>query len=290
MPREARDRARQIVEDVGVPHEQVAGIVGGRREQVAQPEARRLRRADRVAARAERRRDLDRIAHDHDRRRDRRHRAPERQQQREPRILPGDHRRPLRGAARTSRRGSRAARARNGAEARRRAPSPDRARAAGPTRRRDARAARRRAARSTGSRSSPSGCRVRAAACRSGSPSETPRKRSAPAMNDVPLRCMPVTHTALDVEGRRSSGRRGHDVEIGARHRIAARPPATVPRALLACHEREPGVARSCRGSARRRTPVTSPPDRARGVHARLDLDVRARRRCAAPRRAASPP
>ena len=47
---EPADRAGQVVEDVGVPHEQVARIGRGRRVQVAQPQAGGLRRADRVAA------------------------------------------------------------------------------------------------------------------------------------------------------------------------------------------------------------------------------------------------
>ena len=194
--REAGDRAGEVVEDVGVPHEQVAGIVGGRREHVAQPEARGLRRADGVARAPERsptstgsRTTTIVVAIGRDR-------APERQQQREARVLPRDDRRPTRArgpnvSSRISR-GSLAKRLEPGVAA----PIPDRARAAGPTRRRGARAPRRRAASSAGISKYPFGLSGPGRSHAPGSPSETPRKRNAPAMNDVPLRCIPATHTA----------------------------------------------------------------------------------------------
>src|SRR5712671_7519367 len=41
---------------------------------------------------------------------------------------------------------------------------------------------------------------------RLGSPSDAPSNESAPATTEVPLRCMPVTHTALDLIGGPRSG------------------------------------------------------------------------------------
>jgi hypothetical protein len=43
---------------------------------------------------------------------------------------------------------------------------------------------------------------------RSGSPSDAPRNDNAPAITEVPLRCMPVTHTAVDVIDATRSGAR----------------------------------------------------------------------------------
>ena len=174
---EPGDRAGEIVEDVVVAHEQVARVVGGRGEEVAEPEAGGLRRTDRVAAGAERRDDLHRVAdHDHGRG-DRRDRPPERQEQREPRVLPRDRTRP--GACRSEAVDEDLARPRaERLEADRCAPNRAGAPAAGPTRRRGTRGARRRAVAAPGSRSSPSGCRGRGAAC---GPGHRARRRASRA-------------------------------------------------------------------------------------------------------------